>query len=384
MIINEKEMISILSYKRHIALIEPPYKRLWMSLGLAKIAAFCKQFTSKISFSRSVPVDESIDLIVITSLFTYDYSKVVDTISMCLLLHPHTPIIIGGVAATLGAHKFEKLFPSIFIFKGVSKTLDVCVPDYSIDWELNKKYQKACWVFTQRGCPNSCTYCAVPRIEKEMWINPNWKNHIIENKELIIVCDNNLSAAPEEHQKAVISHLAASGKFVDFNAGIDVKHVTTELAELLSGVKFQGAGLKLAFDRIEEDGIFQEAVETLVSAGVNRSAIQAYLLFNFRDSPQEAYYRGSECRRLKITPYPQQYAPLNKWDKKNKYIGKHWTLNLARAFRAYWLSRGIFNHISFEEYIKGNLGEKKVFTPVTITNYDIQKWENGECNVYTT
>lgn len=378
MIINEKGLISLLSYKKHVCLIEPPYKRLWMPQGLAKISTFCKQFNSKITFSRSVPTAKTIDLIVITSLFTYNYSEVIATIEMCLLVHPNVPILLGGVAATLGAKKFNGLYPKIHIFKGVSKTLDVCVPDYSIDWELNDKYQKSCWVFTQRGCVNRCAYCAVPKLEKDMWINPNWKNHIIDDKEFVIICDNNFSAASYTHQKSVLTHLAKINKLVDFNAGIDCKYVTPELADLLAGIKFQGAGLKLAFDRIEEDGVFQKAIETLVSAGVNRSTIQAYVLFNFKDTPQEAYYRGSECRSLKITPYPQQYSPLSQWNRKDKYVGKHWTHNLARAFRAYFLSRGIFNHISFDEYIKGNLGNKKVYTPVTITNYDIQKWEEGE------
>jgi len=45
--------------------------------------------------------------------------------------------------------------------------------------------------------------------------------------------------------------------------------------------------MRLAFDRIEEDGIFQHAINMLKDNGVPRNAIMSYCLFNFMDTPQD-------------------------------------------------------------------------------------------------
>ncbi len=375
--ITEKQMLILLDKSKNVLLIQPPFKAMWMPQGLAKIATYIKSKGGNVTYSREMPVKKGIDLIVVTTLFTYDYGKVTNTLNMANMLYPHVPVLVGGVMVTTGAEKLSATYPHLNIFKGVSAALDACVPDYSIDWQLDDKYDSTSWVVTQRGCPNKCKYCLVPRIEPEMRIIPNWEEHIVSQNKTVILCDNNISAAPAEHQLEVFTHLIEQGKLVDVNAGIDCKKVTPELAKILGKVKLIPAGLKLAFDRIKEDGVFQSAIEMLIEGGVSRSAIQAYVLFGFNDTPAEAYYRASVCRELKITPYPQQYTPLDAWNRDVTFIGKHWTLNLERSFRAYWLSRGIFNHLTYDAYIRGNLGDKRVRTPVTITNYDLSVWEKS-------
>ena len=46
-----------------------------------------------------------------------------------------------------------------------------------------------------------------------------------------------------------------------------------------------------------------------------------YVLFNFNDTPQEAYYRLQECWKYGSNPYPMRYRPLNQLAKINSYIG---------------------------------------------------------------
>lgn len=126
-------------------------------------------------------------------------------------------------------------------------------------------------------------------------------------------------------------------------------------------MRYNSHGLRLAFDRIEEDGIFQSAIERLKGAGVAKNNLMAYVLFNFDDTPQQAHYRFRECARMGIRPYPQQFQPLNRMSRDQKFIGRYWTANLLRHFRQYWLMAGYFNKLTFEQYVAG-LGDKARMT----------------------
>ncbi len=131
----------------------------------------------------------------------------------------------------------------------------------------------------------------------------------------------------------------------------DCKHINNGFSEILKGVKFVRCGCRLAFDRIEEDGVFQEAVLNLLKIGIAKSSIMSYVLFNFKDTPQEANYRMTECVKLGIRPYPQQYTPLNKSDRNDLYIGKHRTKRPLRTFRYLWLMARLHTKMTFEDYI---------------------------------
>ena len=62
-------------------------------------------------------------------------------------------------------------------------------------------------------------------------------------------------------------------------------------------------------------------------------------------------YRMSEMRKLKVRPYPQVYAPLDKLSKKPIYVSPNWTLKLIREFRQYWLLGGQYKNKTFEQHL---------------------------------
>jgi hypothetical protein len=166
-----------------------------------------------------------------------------------------------------------------------------------------------------------------------------------------MISDNNLSANPE-HLDRVIELLTQQGKKVVFDNGFDCKFITEDMATKLGKLKFTRCGMRMAFDRIEEDGTFQNAILKLLTHGVPKSEIMAYCLFNFQDTPQEANYRLSECAKFGIRPYPQQFTPLNRLDRKSMYVGRHWTPTLVRAFRHFWLMAGYFTKTTFESWVR--------------------------------
>jgi len=349
--LSNTEIIDKIKESKRVLLIEPPYNRKYLPLGLAKIATMVKQNGGEVIYQRNYkPANE--DLICVTSLFTWEINTVLNSLKTVYSYNQFAPVILGGVCATLLHDKIKEAFPQINIFKGYSKELDSCPPDYSINWNMEKEWDNFSFVFTSRGCPNHCGYCAVPRLEPERWINENWKDHIDPSKPLVMISDNNLSAQPLSHLKDVCDFLKLNNKQVVFDNGFDCKHITSDLINILKGVKFYKQGMRMAFDRIEEDGIFQKAVSNLIVGGIPGKSIMAYCLFNFKDTPEEANYRMRECVKLGIHPYPQQYAPVN--SDTRDHIGKYWTKQLLKCFRFYWLMPGIFSKYDFEKWVINN------------------------------
>lgn len=349
---DEQAILDQLRASRKVFLIEPPYKRKYLPLGLAKIATFVKASGGEVIFGRYYTPGMNEDLVCVTSLFTYEAPTVIQTIRALRGWNRHVPIILGGVAASIVGEDIRKHFPSITLFQGYSQELDQCPPDYSINWHISPQWQSYSFVFTSRGCPNHCPYCAVWRVEPHPWLNPNWKAHIHPEKPNVMISDNNLSAQPFDHIQAVCEFLIDQKKYVMFDNGFDANYVTPELARLVARLKFVKRGMRLAFDRMADDGTFQAAVGMLTEAGVSKHTLQAYILFNFMDTPREAIYRATECVKLGVRPYPQQYVPLTAVSRTPVFIGKYWTPHLVQAFRYFYLMMSYYRRYRFEEWIK--------------------------------
>lgn len=344
-------MLDVLLSAKNVLLIEPDYYRKYVPLGLAKVSALVKQNGGETTFARGY-VPGRWDAVAVTSLFTYDSGNVVDAVNQVRENDPGVPIVIGGVYATLMAANLENR-TGVKPYIGWSKELDMVVPDYTLDWQTQDDWGDFAYIFTTRGCPNSCAYCTVPRIEPEYWINPNWRDILTAtNHPNVMIQDNNIAAAPREHLIGVLRYLVGSGRGVYFDGGFDCKYVTPEMARYVARMKIWKHGVRLAFDRIEDESVFQEAASTLIRGGVSCNHILAYVLFNFTDTPQEANYRATEIMRLGIRPYPQRYTPLTYTTRERKFVGKHWTERLIKAWRYFWLMQGHYRTKTFEQWMR--------------------------------
>lgn len=127
-------------------------------------------------------------------------------------------------------------------------------------------------------------------------------------------------------------------RYIDFNQGIDARLVTDERMAKLSEINIRP--LRIAFDHYEQKDVYIEAVKKAAKYGI--SHLSNYLLYNFKDKPEELYYRMrinvDLCEELDVTIYsfPMKYHPIDDpefYDNRD-YIGEHWNRKFIRAIQA--------------------------------------------------
>jgi hypothetical protein len=368
-ILNENELITILKKAKKVLLLEPPYVRHYIPLGLAKIASFVKSNGGEAIYSRK-GIPEKFDLICIATCFTTDSKIVIREIKECQrsLFNRKTRIIAGGIFASLMPDYLIKK-TNIDIFVGCSDILDNCLPDYSLNYEIGGFFENAMILFTTRGCPNKCSYCMVWRLEKEHKIIPSWEENIRKSdRRNCIILDNNFLSFSIDHVKKVIDCLNIHKKRVLFNNGVDCRLIDEKNAKLLASLFYIRNGFRIAFDRMEDDGYYQRAMEKMIKAGLKiKGNSYTYVLFNFNDTPQEAYYRAKECWKYGSNPYLMRYRPLNQLKKIPPYVSKYWTKNLITAFSDYGQKFGYSRgDTTFESWVKNG--------KIKLNDEDWEKW----------
>ncbi len=125
---------------------------------------------------------------------------------------------------------------------------------------------------------------------------------------------------------------------IDFNQGIDARLVTDENMAILSETAIDP--LRIAFDHYEQRDIYIKAVKMAAQNGIRH--LSNYLLYNFKDKPEELYYRMKInidlCEEEDVTIYsfPMKYHPIRdpEYFRNRNYIGEHWNRKFIRAVQA--------------------------------------------------
>ncbi len=197
--------------------------------------------------------------------------------------------------------------------------------------------------FTTRGCPNSCAFCAVPRIEGGFRELDTWKA-------APIVCDNNLLAASKAHFRKVIESLRAFPE-TDFNQGLEAARFTTWRAEKIRGLKMPH--VRFAMDTMGDARAVRKAVATARAAGLPKSLITCYVLFGFRDTPEKAKAKLEAVREMEIRPTPMRYQPLDALER-NAYVAPGWSRRELLDFQQYYWNLRWTEHVAFEDFSRGD------------------------------
>ena len=391
-----------------VLLVEPNYKNKYPPMGLMKISTYHKMLGDEVRFVKGVDpnVDAAVwDRIYITTLFTFDFSISVEAILHYMrLVDDVSSLYVGGIMASLmpkniveatgidRSHILTGLFTDTSV---VGDNNDINVDqlplDYDILEDVNYKYPAGdnYFAYTTRGCPNHCSFCAVPILEPSFHVT----NNIVEQiraidqkygpKQHLLLLDNNVLNTP--NLESLVNDLCAAGfgrgaKYVDpgtynivmmrYHNGdraefLDKKMtaylgkfkkrikspekldtflqivIGAEEAEDYAGYMTQLARLaikplRIAFDDIKLKDTYCAAVRTAHRHGIKE--ISNYILFNYKDKPEDLYERlkiNIELNRelgIQIFSFPMKYSPINRTDR--SYIGVNWTKKSIRAISA--------------------------------------------------
>lgn len=226
-----------------VLLVEPNYKNKYPPMGLMKISTYHKMLGDEVRFIKGTNpiIDAEIwDRIYVTTLFTFDFAISVETINHYMrLVNDVNSLYVGGIMASLmpdkvieatgiaRSHILTGLFTDTSV---VGDNNDINVDQLPLDYDILEEidYQYPAgdnyFSYTTRGCPNHCSFCAVPILEPNFHVTNNIVSQInsIDRtygpKQHLLLLDNNVLNAP--NLKALVDDLCEAGfgqgaKYVD-------------------------------------------------------------------------------------------------------------------------------------------------------------------------
>lgn len=127
-------------------------------------------------------------------------------------------------------------------------------------------------------------------------------------------------------------------RYIDFNQGVDARLVTEEKMKKLAEINIRP--LRIAFDHYSMSEVYIKAIKT--AAKYQITDLSNYLLYNYKDKPEDLYHRMKInidlCDELGVTIYsfPMKYHPIDNpnYFKNRDYIGEHWNRKFIRAIQA--------------------------------------------------
>ena len=127
---------------------------------------------------------------------------------------------------------------------------------------------------------------------------------------------------------------AKKARYLDFNQGVDGRKINDENMEQLARLAIRP--LRIAFDDIRLKDVYCKAVRTAHHHGIKE--ISNYILFNYKDKPEDLYERlrvNIELNKelgIQIFSFPMKYSPISETDR--TYIGTNWCKKSIRAISA--------------------------------------------------
>ncbi|RJP42057.1 MAG: radical SAM protein [Desulfobacteraceae bacterium] len=296
-------------------------------------------------FARDLATLPRPDVILITCMMTYWYSGLMETIAEIRKVHPKTPILLGGVYATLWHEHARSYSGADRVISGSCEAtiIDIMAevtgvrqalrfdpddldtyPIPAFDLQRTIGYIP---LLTSRGCPFSCDYCASNLLQpKRMRRSPAavideirfWHEKFGVRE--FAFYDDALLMDAAKHAVPLFEGIAEAGLNVNFHTpnGVHIRGITPKMADLMfrAGMKTLRLGLETTdFDHRNDNKVgaaeFDQALAYLREAGFPDHRLGAYLLAGLPgQDPASVAASMAAVRSRGITPHLTYYSPL--------------------------------------------------------------------------
>ncbi len=298
-------------------------------------------------FEKSLRTAPPPDLILVTSLMTYWYPGVQESIRHVRSIFPKVPLLLGGIYATL-CHAHACRYSgadAVIAGEGISKITGLAeqYTGFSVKakfdpsdmntwpcpaWDLRCK-NPAVPLLTSKGCPFSCAYCASGFLEPQRMTRN--AGHVAEeifywHKELGVrdfaFYDDALLISAEQHVIPMLEEICRVCPGLRFHTpnAVHIREITKETAELMFRAGFRTLRLGLEttdfakrghLDHKVKEEEFRRAVDCLKKAGFEKNQLGAYLLVGLPgQSLNDAEASVKTVKESGITPIPAWYTPI--------------------------------------------------------------------------
>ena len=287
------------------------------------------------------------DMILVTSMMTYWYPGVRETISILRERLPGVPLVLGGIYATLCHDHARHTSGADLVFRGPAEDMLLKLvgeftgfhPETKFDpADLNtypypafdlQRHMGYVPLLTSKGCPFSCAYCAAKVL------NPERRNRdpiqVVEEVdywhrrwgiENFVFYDDALLMDPERHAALIFEGVIRSGLKIRFHTpnALHIRWISPEIAGLMKRAGFETIRLGLetarSHNRPEHDpkvsmDDFHRAIANLKAAGFEKHQIGVYLLVGLPgQSSEEITASIRTVKNHDVRPVLAHYTPI--------------------------------------------------------------------------
>ena len=240
--------------------------------------------------------------------------------------------------------------PALFLIKMQHRLVDVAEIGADYPDAVAKHHPYA--TFASRGCPVGCSFCIVPAMEgREFTLIPDFPVRPI-------LCDNNLSALPDDYQDYIIRRFQDSGvKLLDANSGFEPLTFTPDVYARWKPLVNAGKGpWRFAYDESGERTEALRVMQMLSDEPQKRKRV--YVLIG-NEPFGDCMHRIQETIDNGCEPHVQPIMKLSALDKR-PWVRFDWTEQKLKDV-ARWANGWVWKRARFEDY-QPTLKRKQVDT----------------------
>lgn len=311
------------------------------NLGAAKLAAWLRSEGWQVQEYDQDPglLLLGCDLVCLSVIFSWDAPAALE---IALRLRSEAEIWAGG--------------PGLYALRSWWKDQTGIEPHVGIDPRFDKQPGQYRMTFASRGCPVNCWFCIVPRIEGKVF-TLDWNFQPAP-----ILCDNNLSALPEDFQAHIVRVYSQPGApaLLDANSGFEPATFDGNTYQRWRGT-LRGPW-RFAFDYMPEVGSIDRMMKILRDEPQYKKRV--YVLIG-NEPIESCYERAVKVIEWGGEPFCQPVMPLNALSKDELTIRYDWSLQKLRDFARYF-NRFLYKYAPLTEYVNRK-GEPPTFAGSSFT-----------------